>query len=69
MNYLVRKYHINKDKQNEVFSTLEEALLFISKSENDIYLKVNWLHLTDLFFIGTKDYIRVNNLPEKTKKQ
>lgn len=65
MQYLVRKYHTNKDKQNEVFSTLEEALLCIGKKETDIYLKVNWLHLTDVFFRDTKDYIRVNNLPEK----
>lgn len=59
--YLVRKYHANKDKQNETVSTLECALKIIGKTEADIYTRVNWLHFTDLFFIGTNDYIRVNN--------
>lgn len=61
MKYLVRIYHINKDKQNESVSTLEQALLLLGKSESDIYQRVNWLHYTDLFFRDTTNYIRVNN--------
>jgi hypothetical protein len=59
--YLVRIYHINKDKQNESVSTLEQALLLLGKSESDIYQRVNWLHYTDLFFRDTNNYIRVDN--------
>lgn len=61
MKYLIRKYHTNKDKQNESTNSFDIALQYIGKTESDIYLKVDWLHFTDLFFIGTNDYIRVNN--------
>ena len=61
MKYLVRIYHTNKDKQNENVNTLERALQLIGKQENEVYLRVNWLNFTDLFFIGTNDYIRINN--------
>lgn len=61
MKYLVRIYHTNKDKQNENINTLERALQLIGKQENEVYLRVNWLHYTDLFFIGTSNYIRINN--------
>jgi uncharacterized protein Smg (DUF494 family) len=59
--YLVRIYHINKDKQNESVSTLEQALILLGKSESDIYNRVNWLQYTDLFFRDTNNYIRVDN--------
>jgi len=61
MKYLVRIYHTNKDKQNESTNSFETALQFLGKKETEIHLKVNWLHYTDLFFIGTSNYIRVNN--------
>ena len=61
MKYLIRIYHTNKDKQNEQTNDFETALKYVNKTEKEVYLKVNWLHYTDLFFIGTNDYIRVNN--------
>lgn len=61
MKYLVRKYHTNKDKQNESTNNWERALQYIGKKESDVYLKVDWLNFTDLFFISTNDYIRINN--------
>lgn len=61
MKYLVRIYHTNKDKQNESTNDWERALKCIGKSESDIYHKVDWLYLTDIYFKDTKDYIRVNN--------
>lgn len=61
MKYLVRLYHVNKDKQNESVPTLEQALQLLGKSESDIYQRVDWLHYTDLFFRDTTNYIRVNN--------
>lgn len=61
MKYLVRIYHINKDKQNESTDSFEVALRHVNKTEKEIYLRVNWLHYTDLFFRDTNNYIRVNN--------
>lgn len=61
MKYLVRIYHTNKDKQNESTNDWERALKLIGKSESDIYTRINWLNFTDLYFIGTSNYIRVNN--------
>lgn len=61
MKYLVRIYHANKDKQNESTNDFKIALRHVNKTENEIYLRVNWLHYTDLYFIGTNNYIRVNN--------
>ena len=61
MKYLVRIYHTNKDKQNEQTNSFGDALKYIGKKESEIYQRVNWLHYTDLFFIGTSNYIRVNN--------
>jgi len=61
MKYLVRIYHTNKDKQNETVDTLERALTIIGKQKNEVYLRVNWLNYTDLFFRDTSNYIRVNN--------
>lgn len=61
MKYLARIYHTNKDKQNEQTNDFKIALSHLNKVETDIYLKVDWLHYTDLFFKDTNNYIRVNN--------
>ena len=50
MKYLVRIYHTNKDKQNEWVDTLEKALSYIKKSENDVEFIVECSNQTDLFF-------------------
>ena len=61
MKYLIRIYHTNKDKQNESTNDFETALRHVNKIEKEIYLRVDWLHYTDLFFRDTNNYIRVNN--------
>jgi hypothetical protein len=62
ISFLVRKYVPNRDKDNIIVETLEEALKIIGKKEEDIDIKVDWLNYTDLFFKSTKDYIRVKTL-------
>lgn len=56
--YLVRIYHPQRDKDNTVVDSWEDALKKINKEEKDIYTKVDWLNCTDHFFIGTDNYIR-----------
>jgi len=59
MKILARKYVTNGDKWNSWFTSLSEALEFLQETEENISIKVNWLHYTDIFFKGTNNYLRV----------
>ena len=61
MTILVRKYVKNGDKSNKTVDNIDEALKILGKSFNEIYLNVEWINCVDLFFIGTKDYLRIVN--------
>lgn len=60
-NILVRQYVPQCDKTNTWVSSLEEALKILGKREEHISQKVDWLNYTDVYFKGTKDYIRIKN--------
>lgn len=61
MKILVRRYVSNADKVNDTVDTIEQALKILDKTHNDVYLKLDWLNCVDLFFVGTKNYIRIVN--------
>lgn len=61
MTILVRKYVKNGDKSNKTTDSIDEALLILGKSLEEVYLKVEWLNQVDLFFVGTDDYLRITN--------
>jgi len=61
MQILVRKYVKNGDKDNRKVNTIEEALKSLGKEFKDVYLKTEFLNCVDLFFIGTKNYLRIIN--------
>jgi hypothetical protein len=54
--YLVRKKHPNKDKENNLAETFEQALTLIGQTK--VKQSVSWLNYIDYFFEGTDDYIR-----------
>ena len=54
--YLVRKKHTNKDKENNLVETFEQALILIGQTK--VKQSVSWLNYIDHFFEGTDDYIR-----------
>lgn len=64
MKILARKYVTNGDKWNSWFTSLSEALEFLQETEENISVKVDWLHYIDIFFKGTNNYLRVNNEKE-----
>lgn len=59
MAILIRKHAPNKDKLNVTKDELQQGLDILGKTESDIYLRVKWLHIEDIFFRDTKDYIRL----------
>jgi hypothetical protein len=61
MSVLVRKHGVNCDKTNFKKVNLKEGLRSLGKTEQDIVQRVRWLNMEDIFFSGTKDYIRVIN--------
>jgi hypothetical protein len=66
--FLVRKYVKNGDKSNKTVDSIELALKIIGKDFKDIYTEVFSGVYVDLYFIGTEDYIRVNNSGKKEFK-
>lgn len=59
MTILARKYVSNRDKSNDWFTSMEDALEFLGQTEEKIRQRVNWLNYTDIFFRDTNDYLRV----------
>ena len=61
MSVLVRIYIPQKDKANITKANLEEGLSLLGKTEQDIKQRLKWCNYEDVFFHGTKDYIRIIN--------
>lgn len=61
MKILVRQHVNNGDKSNKTFTNIDDALKQLGKGLNEVYLKVDWLNQVDLYFTGTKDYLRITN--------
>lgn len=59
MQYLVRIYKPNADKLNVTKPTFEDCLTLLGKSLSDISLRQHWLNFEDVYFKGTKNYIRI----------
>jgi hypothetical protein len=66
MSVLVRKFVKNGDKTNIRKVNLVDGLKCLGKTELDIAERVKWLNIEDIFFHGTKDYIRIVHLAKET---
>lgn len=38
---------------------MEDSLALLGKSKDDISIRVKWLNMEDVYFNGTKNYIRI----------
>lgn len=61
MRVLVRIYQPQRDKLNVNKKTLEEGMELLGVTEEDIKQRVPWSNMEDVYFKGTKNYIRIIN--------
>lgn len=61
MRILVRLYNLNRDKTNITVHSIDEALKIVGKKFSDVYLKHDHSCYVNLYFVGTKDYIIIDN--------
>ena len=57
---LVREYVSGADKTNTEVDCIEDAFKLLRKSVSSVKNEVTWLDYKDIFFHGTKSYIRIN---------
>lgn len=61
MKILVRIYIPQGDKANIEVKTIEKAYSLLKQTEHNIKQRVSWSNYEDIYFHGTKDYVRVIN--------
>ncbi len=59
MKYLCRIYVTQADKTNVARASFKDALGTLNQTEGNISTRVKWMGYEDVFFKGTKNYIRI----------
>mgnify|MGYP001614666227 CR=1 FL=1 len=65
MTILVRLYVEQRDKTNITVDSIDKALKILGKEWKDIYTEVFADNIVYLFFIGTKNYLVIDNRVKK----
>jgi len=59
--YMARIYVSQGDKSNIDTKTFEKAVELLNVNPEDEKTRVKWLNIEDVYFKGTKNYIRIIN--------